>query len=112
MSFRRNKYRARHWQKWLERNRAELLACGIPQLVLEERPWYYFLEHGYWTPAGSAESILDVEQMDRAGAERLCAFLEQDDLYPGCSTLNLLQCLLGRGRHPMASRQDQRGEPF
>ena len=30
MSFRRDKEKALHWQKWLQKHRDELLACGIP----------------------------------------------------------------------------------
>lgn len=104
MSFRRNKEKALHWQKWLQKHHDELLACGIPHIVLEDMwHWYYFLEHGYFTPVGSAEPIIYVDRMSRADAERLCLFLEQDDFYPDCSTLNRLQYLLKRGRHAETS---------
>ena len=104
MSFRRDKVKALHWRKWLQKHRDELLACGIPHIVLEDQlHWHYFLEHGYFTPVGSAEPIINVDRMRRAYAERLCLFLEQDDFYPDCSTLNRLQYLLKRGRHAQTS---------
>ncbi len=100
MSFRRDKEKPLQWQKWLQQHRDELLACGVPPIVLEDmRQWYYFLEHGYFTPPGSAEPIIGVDCMHRTDAERLCLFLEQDSLYPLSSTLNRLQYLLKRGRH-------------
>src|SRR5262245_39422580 len=77
MSFRRDKEKALRWQNWLQQHRDELLACGIPRVVLEEMGhWYYFLEHGYFTPVGSAEPIVDVDQMSRADAPP----------FPGCPT--------------------------
>jgi len=104
MSFRRDSDAARKWQTWLQKHRDELLACGVPQLVLEhENRWYYFLEHGYFRPPGIAEPIIDVDRMDKAQAERLCLFLENSDFYPTCSTLNRLQYLLRRGCHAKAS---------
>lgn len=104
MSFRRDKEKALQWQKWLQKHRDELLACGIPHILVEDiRHWYYFLEHGYFTPIGSAEPIIYVERMSKADAERLCLFLEQDDFYTDCSTLNRLQNLLKRGRHAETS---------
>ena len=100
MSFRRDKEKALRWKTWLRKHHDELIACGIPHIVLDDiGHWYYFLEHGYYTPSGSAEPILYVDRMNKADAERLCSFLEQDDLYPDCSTLNRLQYLLKRGRH-------------
>jgi hypothetical protein len=104
MSFRRDKQKTLQWQKWLQKHRDELIACGIPHIVLEDIwHWYYFLEHGYFTPLGSAEPIIYVDRMSKADAERLCLFLEQDDFYPECSTLNRLQYLLKRGRHAETS---------
>lgn len=95
MSFRRDKQRALGWQTWLEKNREELVACGIPIMLLEESgPWYYFLDHGYYTPLGNAGPIIDVNSMSKANAERLCSFLEQDDLYPRSATLRDLRCIL------------------
>ena len=48
MSFRRDKEKALHWKRWLQKNRDELLACGVPHLVLDDMwHWYYFLEHSY-----------------------------------------------------------------
>src|SRR3954465_9031226 len=100
MSYRRDNGDARHWQKWLQNHRDHLHACGIPPIVLEDmRHWYYFLEHGYFTPLNSAEPIIDVDRMSRSDAERLCWFLEQDDLFPDSSALNRLQFLLKRGVH-------------
>lgn len=101
MSFRRDKAKALRWQKWLQKHCDQLIACGVPHVVLEDMwHWYYFLEHGEYTPLGSAEPIIDVDRMNKADQERLCLFLEQDDFYPHDSTLlNRLQYLLRRGRH-------------
>src|SRR5689334_23356464 len=100
MSFRRDKEKELHWQKWLQKHRDELLAGGVPHIVLEDKShWFYFLEHGYFKPGGSAEPMINVDRMNRADMERLCLFLEQDHLYPECCTLNRLQYLLKRGRH-------------
>ncbi len=94
MSFRRDKQQALRWQTWLEKNRVELVACGIPVTVLEESArWYYFLDHGYFTPADSAVAIINVDSMCKANAERLCSILERDDLYPGSSALHRLRYL-------------------
>ena len=100
MSFRRDKEKALQWQKWLQTHRDKLIACGIPLIVLENTAnWYYFLEHGYFTPPDSAEPIVNVDHMSKPDTERLCLFLERDDSYPDSDTLNRLQYLLKRGRH-------------
>lgn len=100
MSFRRDKEKALRWQQWLQRHRDELLACGIPQAVLEDESyWGYFLDHGYFTPSGMGGPLIDVDRMEHDQATRLCLFLESSDYYPGCDTLNRLQYLLKRGRH-------------
>lgn len=100
MSFRRDKEHARAWQAWLQHSRDQLLACGVPLAVLEhEGHWIYFLEHGYYTPPGIVEPVICIDRMEKAQAERLCCFLEEDDYYPDNSTLNALQYLLKRGRH-------------
>jgi hypothetical protein len=101
MSFRRDRDASLKWQRWLEQNRDELIACGIPLLVLEEESnWFYFLEHGYFTPSGLTEPIINVETMDRPKAERLCIFLEDVGCdYPSSDALIRLQYLLKRGRH-------------
>ena len=100
MSFRRDKEKFLKWEKWLGKHHDELIACGVPHVVLEDMwHWYYFLDHGYYTPNGSAEPIIDVDRMCNTDAKRLCLFLEQDDFYPFCSALNRLQFLLKRGRH-------------
>jgi len=104
MSFRRDKEQALRWQKWLQVHRGQLAACAIPALVFEDSSrWFYFLEHGYFTPTGSAEPIVSVDRMAPDQALRLCLFLEQDDLYPGCYAVNRLQYLLKRGRHAQPS---------
>jgi hypothetical protein len=100
MPFRRDKEQALRWRTWLQKHRDELLACGVPHIVLDDKShWYYFLEHGHFVPTGSTEPIIDVDRMSLDGALRLCLFLEQDDLYPGCAARNRLQYLLRRGRH-------------
>jgi len=100
MSFRYNNDKTLRWQKWLRQHREEVIGCGVPLVVLEDiNNWYYFLEHGYFTPLGSAEPIIDVDRMSKAEAEHLCLFLEKDDFYAQSSALNRLQYLLKRGRH-------------
>jgi hypothetical protein len=104
MSFRNNKDKTLRWKTWLQKHRDELIGYGIPLMVLEDIGyWFYFLEHGYFTPPGSAEPIIDIDRMSKADAERLCLFLEHDDFYPECSTLKELQYLLRRGRHAETS---------
>ena len=100
MSFRRDKEKTQRWESWLQKHHAELVGCGVPHLVLEDiRHWYYFLEHGYFTPTGNAEPIINVDRMSQADAMSLCLFLERDDLYPCSDALNRLQYLLKRGQH-------------
>jgi hypothetical protein len=100
MSFRRDREESLQWQRWLQKHSQKLVACGIPHIVLEDMShWYYFLEHGYFTPPHSPEPIIDVDRMSKTDAERVCLFLEQDDLYPQSAALNRLQYLLKRGRH-------------
>jgi len=95
MSFRRDNEQTLRWESWLQKHRAELIACGVPHAVLEEmRYWYHFLEHGYFTPTGNAGPIISVDHLSHADAIRLCLFLEHDELYPGCDALNRLQYLL------------------
>jgi len=100
MTFRKNKEESNDWNLWLNENRDRLAECDVADSLIEDRHrWLYFLEHGYYTPEGSAEPILNVDTMDRDKALKLCEFLEQDDYYPECSTLNRLQFLLKRGAH-------------
>ncbi len=98
MSFRRNSADARKWSKWLALHRERLLACDVPLTLLErEEDWLYFLDHGYFTPQGSAEPIITIDRMDRARVEQLCSFLEQEgSYYPDCHTLRELRGLPGR----------------
>jgi hypothetical protein len=100
MSFKRDKVQALEWKTWLLKNRDELGACGVPPFVLEERRrWNYFLNHGYFTPEGIGEPIINVERMTDGERERLCTFLEGDNSDRESSVLNRLQYLLKRGRH-------------
>jgi hypothetical protein len=101
MSFRQNSETNREWQTWLNAHQKTLLDCGVPLLVLEDRKsWFYFLEHGYFRPVGTTESIIDVDRMPHDEAEKLCVFLEgANSPYPNSSTLNRLQFLFGRGPH-------------
>src|SRR5262249_1014046 len=100
MAFRRDKEESLHWQKWLERHRDELLACGVTFVVLQDAShWHYFLGHGYFTPIGSAEPVINVDHMSHDDALRLCLFLEQDKLHSGCDAVNRLQYLLKKGKH-------------
>ena len=99
MSFRQDKEKVLQWQRWVRKHHDELTACGVPHIVLEELwHWYYFLDHGYYTPPGIAEPIINIDLMCKTDAERLCLFLEQDDFYPKSSALNRLQFLLKRGQ--------------
>jgi len=100
MSFRRNGDAAQKWKTWRQKHRDELLACGVSHLVLDsEHYWHYFLDHGYFKPEGLTEPIIDVDQMERNEAERLCLFLGRSNYAPTCYVLNRLQYLLKRGRH-------------
>jgi hypothetical protein len=101
MSFRRNKEKALQWQRWLRKHRDELLASGIPPLVLEdERHWEHFMYEGYYTPPGSAEPILNVNRLERQHMERLSCLLEREGIdLPGNIVLNRLQFVLKRGPH-------------
>src|SRR5262245_17025817 len=101
MSFRRNKEKALQWQRWLQKQRDELLASGSPALDLEdERHWEHFMYEGYYTPAGSAEPILEVDRMERQHMECLSCLLEREGMNPpGNIVLNRLQYLLKRGPH-------------
>ena len=98
MSFRRDKQKALRWQKWLQRNRDSVLACGVPlQVVENERYWFYFLDHGYFTPQGSETPLITIRRMSEVDAAALCLFLEQDDLYPRSVALQDLRNRLGKG---------------
>src|SRR5262245_37562364 len=97
MAFKRNSASTRRWKTWLQQNRDELLACGIPLVVLEnESSWCYFLDHGCFTIPGSASPAINIDRMANNHAERLCHFLEHSDLYPANDTLRRLQHLLNR----------------
>ncbi|MBK8039115.1 MAG: hypothetical protein IPK22_18585 [Verrucomicrobiaceae bacterium] len=92
MSFRRNTSKALKWQQWLRKHQDELLACGIPLAVLQdESNWLYFLDHGYFTPVTGRIPVIQLEDMSREDAVRLCSFLEQSDYYPDCSTFRWLR---------------------
>ncbi len=100
MSFTRNREDHQEWLNWLSRSRDELIACSIPDIVLDDRgDWLYFLDHCYFQPEGMLSPILEIDNMSREDAMRLCLFLERDTYYPESSALNRLQYLLGRGRH-------------
>ena len=105
MSFRRDKQKARRWQTWLQQHRDELLACGIPLMLLEDEwRWDYFLYEGYYTPPECTEPIISVDEMKREDMERLCLFLERElSDSPSYVVLNRLQFLLKRGRHAETS---------
>ncbi len=109
MSFLRNSDSSRGWQLWLRDHRDRLLAAGVPPLLLEkERRWWYFLEHGYFTPEGSSEPIISVERLPRSQAESLCMLLEQQERYVRTDVQNRLQFLLSRGSHSKGTSQEER----
>lgn len=100
MSFRRNSDAERDLKKWLDSNRVPLLASGIPLLVLDNYSnWHYFLEHGYFTPVGSAMPIVDVDRMPIEQSTLLFDLLESDSRFEQTHTLNRLRFLLKRGKH-------------
>ena len=85
--------REKKWGAWLRRNRDELVACGMPQSLLEhEDAWHHFLTFGY-----STHSTVRVDDMEAAQAERLCIFLEREGY--DCYTLGRLQIRFKRGRY-------------
>jgi len=95
MSFRPDKDQICKWQSWLRQHHDEVAGCGVPLLVLEDMGnWYYFLEHGYFTPVDGTEPVIDVDHMNSADAERLCLFLEKDDFFPDSVALKRLRYLL------------------
>lgn len=97
MSFRRERGTALQWQRWLDEHRQELLDCGLPAEVFQDRrSWFYFPEHGYFTPLDSAKPIINVDKMEKPAAERLYQFLEARELYPDSDLLNRLKHLLGK----------------
>lgn len=101
MSFRRNSKAAHTGKAWLERHREELLACGVPQVVFEnERHWNYFLDHGYYTPPGFSEPVINIDRMEQEHLKLLCVFLEVNDRYPDCSIIKELQHRLKREQIP------------
>ncbi len=107
MSFRIKSDRVREWQRWLETYRTRLIAAGVsPSILEEESNWVYFLEHGYFTPEGSAAPIVDIERLSRSQTESLCLLLEQQDRYQGTVTQNRLQFLLKRGPHSKFTAQE------
>ena len=100
MSFRRDKEKTVRWQQWLQKHCDELVACGVPHILLEDQShWVYFLEHGCFTPLGHREAIISIDEMERKQLEQLCTIIESYDLYPESTTLNSLQYRLKRGRH-------------
>ncbi|WP_170157061.1 hypothetical protein [Roseimicrobium gellanilyticum] len=59
------------------RHRNALLSCGLPLVLLEnERHWTYFLEHGYYTPPGFAEPVVNIDRMEKGHLESLLNVLE------------------------------------
>jgi hypothetical protein len=66
MGFRRNSEAAREWKQWLLRHRDELVSCGLPDSVLQEKhSWWRFLEHGYDEPTGWKPEMLSSSQVRR-----------------------------------------------
>lgn len=88
MSFRRNRNDVQSWKNWLASQRDALLACSIPLVVLEhQRHWTYFIEHGYYTPPGFAEPVINIDLMDRETLSRLCQLLESSECPTGSGIL-------------------------
>ncbi|RBP44196.1 hypothetical protein DES53_10415 [Roseimicrobium gellanilyticum] len=88
MSFRRNSDAAHAWKSWMVRHRDTLLECGVPHDVLEhERHWTYFLDHGYFTPAGLSEPVVSIDLMEKSQLKRLHALLSQCETYEACCIL-------------------------
>ena len=79
MSFKRKKQDDLIWNDWLNANHDILIGHGIPHCLIDDRgSWLYFLDHGYFTPEGSASPVIDVDQMPEDEMLRLCVFLEAD----------------------------------
>ena len=92
MSFRRDSSRDRKWKLWIGRHRDELLACGMPLMVMEdEQAWLYFLDHGYFAAPGIAEALVSVKMLPEPEARHLWEFLERNDYYPDCPTVRELR---------------------
>jgi hypothetical protein len=95
MSFRRNSNEAHHWKTWLVSHRDTLLACGMPLVVLEdERHWTYFLDHGYFKPAGHSEPVINIDQMEKSQLKQLQVLLSQDKAHGTCCILPAIERLL------------------
>ena len=83
MSFRRNSDRATQWRKWREGNAHALLACGLPQWLLEdESRWLRFLQEGGW----DVETRYDVGMLTQGQATALRELLRRE--YPDGYSLN------------------------
>jgi hypothetical protein len=60
MPFRPKTARDIQWEKWMAANQGAMLDAGIPITVAEDKKaLLYFLEHGYYSPIGSAEPLID-----------------------------------------------------
>ena len=98
MAFRHNKQDVLAWRRWRARYAGRAIDAGVQALLLEEqRRWWYFLDHGYYTPEGS-EPILNFDRMDEEATLRLCLFLEEleQDEAERSHALRVLQHRLGR----------------
>jgi len=83
MAFHRDKAAALEWKRWLSRNRAALVACGLPEEVYaDRRTWLYFLGH-----AGLSDSTtgfrFSLSMLSREQMQRLYDFVLAD--YPAAT---------------------------
>lgn len=71
MGFRRDSQVASEWKHWIATHRAELLRCGIPDVILsDENRWRHFREHGF-----DPESGWNVRLLSAAEQRQLHALL-------------------------------------
>jgi hypothetical protein len=100
MAFRRAKSdahrRMRSWQDWIDAQRAELAAIGLPaEVYLDEPRWHDFLQNGYleW----HASTGFEFTNLSQTQMAALCRFLEREyggDAQPP-SLLGYLRTRLG-----------------
>lgn len=78
MAFRRDKEKALRWKRWVQNNRDQLQAAGVPAEVYEDRDrWLYFVEHATLSTP-QQKHWLSVERLSPAQMKTLCDFLASE----------------------------------